>query len=133
MPCPRAQRLWPIRPKPLRGGKGHAAYGAGIEGSGGQLLAALHFTGNHFGGDLRVVHRHVRQLGLAHDVADDEDVGHLGAHLDRWASNVSTPYYRFPADLAAVYQATVPHALEWPADLLAAYSRRSRSTHTRAS
>ena len=28
------------------------------------------------------MHRLVRQHGLAHDVADGEDLGHIGAHLD---------------------------------------------------
>jgi hypothetical protein len=31
---------------------------------------------------MRLVHRLVRQHGLAHDVADGEDVRHIGAHLD---------------------------------------------------
>nr|QMS48186.1 hypothetical protein WG33_0385 [uncultured bacterium] len=30
---------------------------------------------------MRLVHRLVRQHGLAHDVADGEDVRHIGAHL----------------------------------------------------
>ena len=31
---------------------------------------------------MRPLHRLVRQHGLAHDVADGEDVGHVGSHLD---------------------------------------------------
>jgi len=42
----------------------------------------MQFTGNHFGRHMRLVHRLVRQHGLAHDVADGEDMRHIGAHLD---------------------------------------------------
>jgi hypothetical protein len=49
----------------------------------GQLLVALNeLTGNHFSCHVRLMHRLVRQHGLAHDGADGEDVGHVGAHLD---------------------------------------------------
>jgi hypothetical protein len=48
----------------------------------GQFLVALQFAGDDFGRHMRLVHRLVRQHGLAHDVADGEDVRHVGAHLD---------------------------------------------------
>ena len=49
----------------------------------GQLFVTLHeFTSNHFSGHMRFVYSLVRQHGLAHDVADGEDVRHVGAHLD---------------------------------------------------
>jgi alkyl sulfatase BDS1-like metallo-beta-lactamase superfamily hydrolase len=53
-----------------------------LKAAAGQFLVALQFTGNHFGGHMRLVHRLVRQHGLADDVADGEDVRHVGAHLD---------------------------------------------------
>src|SRR5690606_25392328 len=37
--------------------------------------------GDDFGGDVGLVHRLVRQHGLADDVADGVDVRHVGAHL----------------------------------------------------
>ena len=63
-------------------GVGHAGDDAGIEGGSGQFLVALQFTGNHFSSHMRLMHRLVRQHGLAHDVADGEDVRHVCAHLD---------------------------------------------------
>ena len=42
----------------------------------------MQFACNHFSRHMRLVHRFVRQHRLAHDVADGEDVGHVGAHLD---------------------------------------------------
>jgi hypothetical protein len=36
----------------------------------------------HFGRHMRLVHGLVRQHGLADDVADGENVRHVGAHLD---------------------------------------------------
>jgi hypothetical protein len=38
-------------------------------------------AGDDFGRDLAFMHRLVGQHGLADDVADGEDVGHVGAHL----------------------------------------------------
>jgi hypothetical protein len=42
----------------------------------------LQLTGNHFSSHMRLVHGLVRQHGLAHHVANGEDVGDVGAHLD---------------------------------------------------
>ena len=47
-----------------------------------ELLVALQLTGNHFSCHVRLVHGLVRQYGLADHVANGEDVGHVGAHLD---------------------------------------------------
>ncbi len=63
-------------------GVGHAGDDSCVESGRSQLFVALQLTGNHFGCHMRFVHRLVRQHGLAHDVADGEDVGHVGAHLD---------------------------------------------------
>jgi len=46
------------------------------------LLMLGQFTGHHFGGHMRFVHRLVRQHGLADHVANGEDVRYVGAHLD---------------------------------------------------
>ena len=55
---------------------------AGVEGCAGQVFVALQFTSNHFRCHMRFMHGLVRQHGLAHDVANGEDVRHVGAHLD---------------------------------------------------
>ena len=56
--------------------------GSGLESGAGQLFVALQFTGNHFCGHMRFVHCLVRQHGSADDVANGEDVRHVGAQLD---------------------------------------------------
>ena len=66
---------------------GDAGDDAGVEGGGpeflGWLFVTLHqLTGNHFSRHMRFVHRLVRQHGLTDDVANGEDVRHVGAHLD---------------------------------------------------
>ncbi len=53
-----------------------------VECGGSQFFVALQFTGNDFCCHMRLMHRLVSQHGLAHDVADGEDVRHVGAHLD---------------------------------------------------
>ena len=63
-------------------GVGHRWNHARIEGRTREFLVALDFTGDHFGGHMRFMHRLVSEHGLAHDVANGEDVGHVGAHLD---------------------------------------------------
>ena len=63
-------------------GVGHTGNHAGVEGAGGQFFITLQFTGDHFGGHMRLMHRFVRQHGLAHDVADGKNVRHVGAHLN---------------------------------------------------
>ena len=63
-------------------GVGHAGDDAGVKRRCGQLFVALQFTGNHFGGHMRFVYRFVRQHGLADDIANGEDVRHIGTHLD---------------------------------------------------
>ena len=63
-------------------GVGHAGDDAGVEGGGCQFLVALQFTGDDFGSHMGFVHRLVGQHRLADDVADGEDVRHIGAHLD---------------------------------------------------
>jgi len=44
--------------------------GAGVENGGGQLFVALQFTGNYFGGHKSLVHRLVRQHGLAEQIRE---------------------------------------------------------------
>ena len=63
-------------------GVGDARDHAGFEGAGGQLFVALQLAGDHFGRHMPLVHRLVRQHGLARDVANGEDVRHVGAHLN---------------------------------------------------
>ena len=63
-------------------GVGHGWNDAGVKRGGSQLLIALQFTCDDFCRYVRLMHRLVRQHGLAHNVADGEDVGHVGAHLD---------------------------------------------------
>ena len=63
-------------------GVGHARNHSCIESCDGQFLVALQFTGDDFRCHVGFVHRLIRQHGLADDVADGEDVGHVGAHLD---------------------------------------------------
>ena len=47
-----------------------------------QLLFALQFTCYYFRSYVRFLHGLVRQHGLADDVAHEENVGHVGAHLN---------------------------------------------------
>ena len=63
-------------------GIGHAGDDTGVEGGAGQFFVVFGFTGDDFGRHMRLVHRLVRQHGLADDVANGKDVRHVGAHLD---------------------------------------------------
>ena len=45
-------------------------------------LNLLRVNRNYFGCHVRLIHRLAHKHGLAHDVANDEDVRHIGAHLD---------------------------------------------------
>ena len=59
---------------------GHFGVGVGDRGNGAGIEGRL-VAGDHFRRHLAFVHRLVRQHGLADDVADGEDVRHVGALL----------------------------------------------------
>ncbi len=62
---------------------------------------------------MRLVHRLVRQHGLAHDVANGEDVRHVGAHLDVHVDKAAVGHGHaslFGADFLAVGRAA--HGLQ---------------------
>ncbi len=63
-------------------GVGYAGDHSGVKRGCGQIFVALLLACYHFGRYMRFVHGFVGQHGLAYDVADGEDVGHVGAHLD---------------------------------------------------
>ena len=52
------------------------------KGRSGEFFVALQFARDDFSGHMRFVPRFVRQHRLAHDIADGEDVWHIGAHLN---------------------------------------------------
>ena len=60
-------------PRDLGVGVGHRRNDARVE--------VRFLAGGHLGGDVAFVHRLVREHRLADDVADREDVRHVGAHL----------------------------------------------------
>ena len=62
-------------------GVGDAWDHAGIEGCAGQFLVALQLSCYHFRSHMRFMHGLVRQHGLADDVADGEDMRHVGTRL----------------------------------------------------
>ena len=65
----------------------------------------MQFTGDHFSGHMRFMHGLVRQHGLADDVANGEDMGHVGAHLNvdvDEASVASTKYAEDTTELEAI-------------------------------
>jgi len=94
-------------------GVGHGWDHAGVEGGGCQFLVALQFTGDHFGGHMRFVHRLVRQHGLAHDVADGEDVRHVGAHLDVHGLQHQVVHLRCGGRNACVASSLAPSVSFW--------------------
>jgi hypothetical protein len=63
-------------------GVGYGWDDAGVEDCCGQLFIALLLACYHFCSYMPFVYGFVGQHGLAYDVADGEDMGHVGAHLD---------------------------------------------------
>ena len=63
-------------------GVGDAGDDSCVEGGAGQLLVALQLARYYFCSYVCFMHGLVRQHGLAHDVADGENMGHISALLD---------------------------------------------------